>query len=54
MYASISFSANAAKEIAHGVSKLERQGAEAYILDLRNNPGGLLQAGVGNRSNVAR
>ena len=40
------FSANAAKEIAHGVSKLEQQGAEAYILDLRNNPGGLLQAGV--------
>jgi carboxyl-terminal processing protease len=40
------FSANAAKEIAHGVSNLEKQGAEAYILDLRNNPGGLLQAGV--------
>ena len=40
------FSANAAKEIAHGVSALEKQGAEAYILDLRNNPGGLLQAGV--------
>ena len=40
------FSANAAKEIAHGVDSLEQQGAEAYILDLRNNPGGLLQAGV--------
>ena len=40
------FSANAAKEIAHGVANLEQQGAEAYILDLRNNPGGLLQAGV--------
>ena len=40
------FSANAAKEIAHGVADLEKQGAEAYILDLRNNPGGLLQAGV--------
>lgn len=40
------FSANAAKEIAHGVNKLEQQGAEAYILDLRNNPGGLLQAGI--------
>jgi carboxyl-terminal processing protease len=40
------FSANAAKEIAHGVHKLEQKGAEAYILDLRNNPGGLLQAGV--------
>ena len=40
------FSANAAKEIAHGVVDLEGKGAEAYILDLRNNPGGLLQAGV--------
>jgi carboxyl-terminal processing protease len=40
------FSANAAKEIAHGVKNLEKQGAEAYILDLRNNPGGLLQAGI--------
>ncbi|MEM6613255.1 MAG: carboxyl-terminal processing protease CtpA [Cyanobacteria bacterium P01_C01_bin.72] len=40
------FSANAAKEIAHGVDNLEKQGAEAYILDLRNNPGGLLQAGI--------
>lgn len=40
------FSANAAQEIAHGVSKLEQQGAQAYILDLRNNPGGLLQAGI--------
>ncbi len=40
------FSANAAQEIAHGVNQLEQKGAEAYILDLRNNPGGLLQAGV--------
>jgi carboxyl-terminal processing protease len=40
------FSANAAKKIAHGVKDLEKQGAEAYILDLRNNPGGLLQAGI--------
>ena len=40
------FSANATKEIAHAVDKLGREGAEAYILDLRNNPGGLLQAGV--------
>ncbi|MBW4623561.1 MAG: PDZ domain-containing protein [Cyanosarcina radialis HA8281-LM2] len=40
------FSANAPAEIDRAVKDLERQGAEAYILDLRNNPGGLLQAGV--------
>ena len=40
------FSANAAREIAHAVANLEEQGADAYILDLRNNPGGLLQAGI--------
>jgi carboxyl-terminal processing protease len=40
------FSANAAMEIAHAVNKLEQEGAEAYILDLRNNPGGLLQSGI--------
>ncbi|MGK7917123.1 MAG: carboxyl-terminal processing protease CtpA [Prochloraceae cyanobacterium] len=40
------FSSNATAEIAHAVAKLEKQGADAYILDLRNNPGGLLQAGI--------
>lgn len=40
------FSANATAELAHGVARLEKQGADAYILDLRNNPGGLLQAGI--------
>jgi carboxyl-terminal processing protease len=40
------FSANAATEISRAVDKLEQQGADGYILDLRNNPGGLLQAGV--------
>ncbi|HLP90580.1 MAG TPA: S41 family peptidase [Nostocaceae cyanobacterium] len=40
------FNANAATEIAHAINNLEQQGAEAYILDLRNNPGGLLQAGI--------
>lgn len=40
------FSANATQEIAHALDKLEKQGANAYILDLRNNPGGLLQAGI--------
>lgn len=40
------FSANATKEIAHSVVDLEQQGAKGFILDLRNNPGGLLQAGI--------
>ncbi|MBW4648679.1 MAG: PDZ domain-containing protein [Kastovskya adunca ATA6-11-RM4] len=40
------FSANAPAEVTEAINKLEAQGAEAYILDLRNNPGGLLQAGV--------
>ncbi len=40
------FSANAPEEVAHAITQLQQQGAEGYILDLRNNPGGLLQAGV--------
>ncbi|WP_017653214.1 carboxyl-terminal processing protease CtpA [Fortiea contorta] len=40
------FSANAAMELAHAITNLEKKGAAGYILDLRNNPGGLLQAGV--------
>lgn len=40
------FSANASAELAHSLQQLEQQGAKAYILDLRNNPGGLLQAGI--------
>jgi carboxyl-terminal processing protease len=40
------FSANATAEVAHAIEKLEKQGATSYILDLRNNPGGLLQAGI--------
>jgi len=40
------FSANAAQEVAKGISDLQREGAQAFILDLRNNPGGLLQAGI--------
>jgi carboxyl-terminal processing protease len=40
------FSANATSEVSHAIEKLEKQGAAAYILDLRNNPGGLLQAGI--------
>lgn len=40
------FNANAVTELAHAINSLEKQGADAYILDLRNNPGGLLQAGI--------
>lgn len=40
------FNANASAELATAISSLEGQGAAAYILDLRNNPGGLLQAGI--------
>jgi carboxyl-terminal processing protease len=40
------FNANASTELAHAISSLEKKGAAAYILDLRNNPGGLLQAGI--------
>ncbi|HEY9646210.1 MAG TPA: carboxyl-terminal processing protease CtpA [Chroococcidiopsis sp.] len=40
------FNANATSEVAHAISGLKSKGADAYILDLRNNPGGLLQAGI--------
>ncbi|HEY9706110.1 MAG TPA: carboxyl-terminal processing protease CtpA [Allocoleopsis sp.] len=40
------FSANAPKEINKAITNLKQEGAKAYILDLRNNPGGLLQAGI--------
>ncbi len=40
------FSANAPEEVALAITQLQQQGAAGYILDLRNNPGGLLQAGV--------
>ena len=40
------FNANATAEVAHAIARLENQGADGYILDLRNNPGGLLQAGI--------
>lgn len=40
------FNANATSEFTKALHRLESQGANAYILDLRNNPGGLLQAGI--------
>lgn len=40
------FNANAAMEVAHAIDRLDREGAEAFVLDLRNNSGGLLTAGI--------
>lgn len=40
------FNANAAMELSQAIDQLDEQGAAGYILDLRNNPGGLLQAGI--------
>ncbi len=40
------FNANATTEVSQAVKSFEEQGAIGYVLDLRNNPGGLLQAGV--------
>jgi len=40
------FSGSATKDLAHAISQFEQQNVKGYILDLRNNPGGLLQAGV--------
>ena len=34
------------KNWVKNITKFKQQGATAYILDLRNNPGGLVQAGV--------
>ncbi|MGB7086673.1 MAG: carboxyl-terminal processing protease CtpA [Phormidesmis sp.] len=40
------FNGNAVTKLKASLEDLEQQGADAYILDLRNNPGGLLQAGI--------
>lgn len=40
------FSQNAAEDMQRAIRKLEAQGASAFILDLRNNPGGLVKAGL--------
>jgi len=40
------FNANAAKEMRAAIRKLENEGADGYVLDLRSNPGGLLEASV--------
>ena len=40
------FNANATREMRAATKDLESQGAEGYVLDLRSNPGGLLEASV--------
>lgn len=40
------FNSLAERDVAKAVQELRAQGADAYILDLRDNPGGLVQAGV--------
>lgn len=40
------FNSLAERDIARAITNLKEQGADAYMLDLRDNPGGLVQAGV--------
>ncbi len=40
------FSANAAKEMSQAIKELEKQKSNGYVLDLRGNPGGLLEASI--------
>ena len=40
------FNANASREMRNAIRELESQGAQGYVLDLRSNPGGLLEASV--------
>ena len=40
------FNANAAKDMRAAIRKFEAEGANGYVLDLRSNPGGLLEASV--------
>ncbi|WP_019501716.1 S41 family peptidase [Pseudanabaena sp. PCC 6802] len=40
------FNGNAATEMASTIKRMEAKGTDAYVLDLRGNPGGLLQAGI--------
>src|SRR6185312_7714078 len=41
-----SFSEEASVQLAHGIEKVKNEGAEALVLDLRENPGGLLEEAV--------
>jgi carboxyl-terminal processing protease len=45
-----SFSSEASKQLAHGLEKVSGEGAEGIVLDLRENPGGLLEEAVDTAS----
>ncbi len=40
------FSSNASREMRSAISKLEEKNVDGYVLDLRSNPGGLLESSV--------
>ena len=40
------FNANASREMRAAIRDLEKEGAQGYVLDLRSNPGGLLEASI--------
>ncbi|EPS74446.1 hypothetical protein M569_00305, partial [Genlisea aurea] len=40
------FSQTAVEEMEETVNEMEKEGVQSYILDLRNNPGGLVKAGL--------
>jgi len=42
----LSFNANAVDDLHDAITSLAEQGAQGYVLDLRDNPGGLLDASV--------
>ncbi|CAL5229708.1 g13081 [Coccomyxa viridis] len=42
----VNFGQHAALDMQHAVQKLQGTGAEGFILDLRNNPGGLVRSGL--------
>ena len=42
----LQFSEPTAEELADALDKLEQEGMDAFILDLRNNPGGLLDSAI--------
>ncbi len=48
------FSKNAGYEIQQAITELKKQGMKSLILDLRNNPGGLLDAAVAVSENFVK